>query len=235
MKKYTLTATPRSVLGKKVKSLRAQGQLPATVYGKSVKSISVSVSRDEFISLYENAGETGLIELSVDNDKRPVLVHTMQIDPVTHEPLHIEFHQVDLKEKVHAKVPVEFTGEAPAVEQKLGVLLTVLNDIEVEALPADLPEKIVVDVASLVEVDQEIKVSDIRVPGQVTILADGTLTVVKVGPLVTKEAEAQAAAEAAAAEAASIEMPSEGQATEPVTRAEDKGVAEAKSEEKKAA
>ncbi len=236
MKKYTLTATLRSLVGKKVKTLRAQGQLPATIYGKSVKSVSVSVSRDEFVSLYESAGETGLIELSVDNDTRPVLVHTMQIDPVTHEPLHVEFHQVDLKEKVHAKVPVEFTGEAPAVVQKLGVLLTVLNDIEVEALPADLPEKIMVDVASLAEVDQEIKVGDVHVSGAVTVLTDGGLTVVKVGPLVTKEAEAQAAAEAAAAaEASSSEAPAEGQAVETSAKTEEKTSAEAKSEEKKAA
>ncbi len=232
MKKHSLTATLRTVMGKKVKTLRKQGQLPATVYGKSVKSASVALDKEAFVSVYESAGETGLIELSVENEKRPVLVHSVQIDPVSHEILHIEFHQVDLKEKVHAKVPVELSGDAPAVTQKVGVLLTVLNDIEVEALPAELPEKIVVDVTLLADVDQEIKVGDVRVGGGVTILTDAALTLVKVGPLVSKEAEAQAAAEEAAAEAASAEAPAEGEAAP--AKAEEKPAAEAKSEEKKA-
>jgi len=199
MKKYLLTAQKRTVVGRKVKALRKTGELPATVYGKKVKSISLSVSRDAFLSVYKEAGETGLIELSVGDGTRPVLVNTLQVDPVTSAPLHVEFHQVDLKEKVHAKVPVELTGESPAVAQKLGVLLTVLDEIEVEALPAELPEKIHVDVAALAEVNQELTVEKLSIPPGVTVLTEGGLVVVKVGPLITKEAEAQAAADAAAA------------------------------------
>jgi large subunit ribosomal protein L25 len=203
MKKHALKGQKRTVVGRKVKVLRKQGNLPATVYGKKVASVSLSISRDAFVSVYKETGETGLIELSIDGDVRPVLVHTVQVDPVTSELLHIEFHQVDLKEKVHAKVPVELVGESPAVVQKLGVLLTVLDEIEVEALPTDLPEKITIDVAGLTEVDQEFTVEKLSVPSSVTVLTEGHLTVVKVGPLVTKEAEEQAAAEeAASAEAA---------------------------------
>lgn len=203
MKKHSLTATARTQVGRKVKILRKEGKLPATVYGKGIKSASVTIAGDAFAKVYAEAGETGLIELHVDRDTRPVLVHNVQVDPVSNARLHVEFHQVDLKEKVHAKVPVELVGESPAIAQKLGVLLTVLNDIEVEALPAELPEKIEVDVTRLVGVDQEVKVSDITLASGVTVLTDAGLTVVKVGPLVTKEAEAQAVAEeAAAAEAA---------------------------------
>jgi large subunit ribosomal protein L25 len=205
MKKHTLTAKKRSIVGRKVKSLRFGGELPATVYGKKVKSVSVTISKDAFMKVYKEAGETGLIELSIDNDVRPVLVHTVQIDPVSSVPLHVEFHQVDLKEKVHAKVPVELTGESPAVAQKLGVLLTVIDEIEVEALPTDLPEKIVIDVTVLAEVNQELTVEKLSIPSGVTVLTEGHLTVVKVGPLVTKEAEAQAATEAAAAADAATE------------------------------
>ncbi len=229
MKKHSLTATTRTELGRKVKHLRAAGKVPATVYGKGVKSASVTLAADGFAKVYAETGETGLIELQVDKDVRPVLVHTVQVDPVTSSVLHVEFHQVDLKEKVHAKVPVEIVGDSPAVEQKLGVLLTVLNDIEVEALPTELPEKIEVDVTKLAEVDQEVKVSDLRLGSGVTVLTDADLTVVKVGPLVTKEAEAQAAAEEAAAAEAAVaagdEAPAEGEAAKP---AEDKPAADAK-------
>ena len=199
MKKYTLTGEKRELVGKKVKHLRREGKLPATIYGKKIKSASISVSADAFHKVYEEAGETGLVQLSVGGEARPVLIHSVQVDPVSYTPLHIEFHQVDLKEKVHAKVSIELTGDSPAVAQKLGVLLSVLRDVEVEALPMDLPEKILVDISKLAEVNQELKVSDLPVASGVTVLTDGTLTIVKVGPLVTKEAEALAAAEAAAA------------------------------------
>jgi large subunit ribosomal protein L25 len=213
MKKYSLTGAPRTIVGKKVKTLRAQGQLPATIYGKAMKSVSLTVPVAAFENVYKSAGETGLIELTVDRAVHPVLIHNVQQDPVSDNLLHVEFRQVDLKEKVRTKVPVEHTGECPAVAQKLGVLLSVLNEIEVEALPTDLPEKISVDISALTAVDQELKVSDLAVPAEVTILTDLSLTVVKVGPLVTKEAEAQAAADAAAAEAAAAESaPAEGEA-----------------------
>lgn len=204
MKKYTLDAVTRTLVGRKVKNLRKEGLIPATVYGKNTKSVSLSIVADKFGKVYEEAGETGLIELVVGAEKRPVLIHSVQIDPVTSVRLHIEFHQVDLKEKVHAKIPIELIGESPAIEQKLGVLLTVLDAVEVEALPTDLPEKIEVDVAKLTEVNQEVKVSELTVSSSVSVLTDGDLTVVKVGPLVTREAEAQATEEAAAAADASV-------------------------------
>lgn len=202
MKIHTLTATSRTVTGRKVKRLRQEKKIPATVYGKGVKSISITLSRDDFEQVYAKAGETGLVELAVGSEKRPVLIHTVQRHPVSDALLHIEFHQVDLKEKVHAKIPIELIGESPAVIQRLGVLLTVLDTIEVEALPADLPEKITVDTSMLTEVNQELNVNDLTIPSRVTVLTDSGLTVVKVGPLVTKEAEAQAAAETAAAQVA---------------------------------
>src|SRR5690348_15198047 len=181
MKKYTLTAQKRDLVGRKVKNLRAQGSIPATVYGKKIPSVSVTVPLDAFVKVYAQAGETGLVELGVGSDVRPVLVHTVQKDPVYGRVLHVEFYQVDLKEKVHANVPVEFIGEAAAVTTKTGVLLTLLDEIEVEALPTNLPEKLEVDVTKLAEVDQEVKVGDIIVPDGVTILTDKDQSIVRVG------------------------------------------------------
>lgn len=211
MKKHTLVANKREALGRKVKKVRATGQIPATVYGKNVKSVSVSVPADKFVQMYDEVGETGLIELLIEDKKgaiglpagRQVLIHNVQKDPVTWSILHVEFHQVDLKVKVHANVPLVTIGESPAVTQKKGVVLTILDEIEVEALPTDLPEKIEVDIRSLSDVNAEVKVGDLMIPEGVTVLSDASLTVVKIGSLVSREAEAEAAAEAAkAAEAA---------------------------------
>lgn len=215
MKKHTLTVQPRTVFGRHVKNLRKQGIVPASVYGKNVKSVSLSVKLDDAVKVIQEAGESGLVELSVGKDKKPVLIHAIQRDPVSGVPLHIEFFQVDLKQKVHANVPVEFTGESPTVSQKQGVLLTILDEIEVEALPRDLPEKITVDTSGLTSVESEIRVRDLALPSGVTVVTDGGLTVVKVGALVTKEVEEEAKAEAAAAAAAAAEAPAAEAAAAP--------------------
>lgn len=215
MKKHTLSANKRDIFGRKVKKLRATGQIPATIFGKKIASTSVSVAQDLFINVYKEAGETGLVELSVGDKIRPVLIHHVQRDPVRGTFLNVEFHQVDLNVTVHANVPLIIIGQSPAVTQKKGVVLTILDEIEVEALPTDLPEKIEVDVRTLLEVNAEVKVSDLRIPKGVTVLSDSGLTVVKIGSLVSKEAEAEAAAEAAkAAEAA---LAAEGAAGEAKT------------------
>jgi large subunit ribosomal protein L25 len=227
MKKHSLTAQTRDIVGRKVKNLRAQGQIPATVYGKNVKSISVAIQSSAFEKVYKEAGETGLVELAVGKDLRPVLVHTLQRDPVTNSLLHIEFHQVDLKEKVHTKVPLELTGDAPAVVGKVGVLLRLIDEVEVEALPTDLPDKLTVDVSKLAEVNQEVKVGELKIPSGVSVLTDKDQSVVRVGALISKEAEAEAAAEAAAAAAAAAEAaaasPAGGPTGEPAGEAPAEG------------
>lgn len=210
MNKHILKAEKRTLVGRKVKNLRKAGQLPATVYGKKVASVSLTVGSDDFLKVYKRAGETGLIDLTVSGTVHPVLIHTVQRHAVTHAPLHVEFLQVDLKEKVKTRVPLAFVGTPPAVSQKIGILLTVLDEVEVEALPTDLPEHIEVDVSGLDAVNQELKIADVKIPSGVTVLSDAGLTVVKIGSVVSKEAEAQAAADAAAAAAAA---PAEGAPT----------------------
>lgn len=234
MKKHLLNAKPRDIVGRKVKNLRKAGFIPATVYGKKIKSVSVSVPAETFSKVYKEAGETGLIDLSLDSEIRPVLVDSVQIDPVTSEALHIEFHQVDLKEKVTAQVPLEITGEPPAVTQKLGVLLSVLDEVEVEALPTDLPEHISVDVSHLEQVNDEIKVSNLDIPKGVTVKTDPALTIVKIGSLITKEAEQQAAEEEAAQAAAkAAEAPEAPAAEEAPTAPAEQPAAPAEKEQPK--
>lgn len=199
MKKYTLSGQSREIIGRKVKQLRKAGMLPATVYGKKMTSQTIGVTVADFTKTYAAAGETGLIELTVSGAMSPVLIHNVQKDAVTGTALHVEFYKVDLKEKVHTKVPLVFVGDAPVVVEKRGVILSLLSEVDVEALPTELPEKIDVDVSGLSEVNQELKVSDLHVPQGVTLLTDITVGVAKVAALVSKDAQEQAAAEAAAA------------------------------------
>ena len=189
MADISLTASFRKVFGRKVKRLRREGILPANVYGKKIKSQSISVPFKEFLKVFNQAGETKLVDLHLDGKKMPVLINNVTYHPLTDSPLHADFHQVDLKEKVIAHVPLAILGEAPAVKGKLGVLLTNLDELEVEALPSDLPEKIDVDVSTLKEVDQSIKIKDLKVGAKVIILSDPELEIIKIAPLVSKEAE----------------------------------------------
>lgn len=163
MATYTLEVTKRELFGRKLKSLRRTGVLPANVYGKMTPSTSVQVDLKKFIKIYEEAGETGLVTLKIGTDSRPVLIHNVQRNPVMGHPVHVDFLQVDLKEKVTVMVPLEFIGESPAEANEVGIVVRQLNEIEVEALPAELPESIEVDLSGLAEIDQSIKVSDLKV------------------------------------------------------------------------
>ncbi len=206
MNKLKLNAAKRTLVGKAVKKLRVQGKLPANLYGNKVKSQAVELSYDEFKKLYRKAGETKIVELSIAGEQvRPVLIHRVQVQPVSGLVVHADFYQVNLKEKIRTKVPVELSGECPAVVQKLGLLLQTLNDIEIEALPTDLPEKLSATITGLKEVGNELKVSDLNTPSGVTILTDHDIVIAKIGELVSKETEQLAAEEAAKAEAAKAE------------------------------
>ncbi|MBL7150452.1 50S ribosomal protein L25 [Candidatus Microgenomates bacterium] len=197
-----LKVEKRKVFGRKVKKLRGEGILPANIYGKKVKSQAIQVDLKEFEKVYKETGETGIVDLVLEQGKaRPVLIHDLQIHPVTDQFLHVDFHQVVLTEKVKADIPVELVGESPAVQEKKGILLTTLDEIEVEALPADLPDKIEIDVSKLTEVDQEIRAGELKLTTKATLLTDPNLIICKIGPLVTKKAEELVKKEEAAAEA----------------------------------
>ena len=209
MEKHTLSASKRTVLGRKVKKLRQSGLLPANVYGKKISSQAVQVNRKDFETVFSKAGETTLVDLKLEKKTIPVLIHNIAYDPIDTTPLHADFYQVDLKEKVTTKVPVVVTGESPAVRDKIGVVLTIVSEVEVEALPQDLLEKIEVDVSKLTQVDSSIKVGELSLSEKVKVLTEANLDVVKIAPLISKEAEALTKQEAEAAALAT----SEAQAT----------------------
>lgn len=202
MKHPKLTVQKRDVLGKKVKKLRKSGLLPANIYGKDLQSIAVQVPTKEFQETFKEAGRTGLVDVELEGTIHPVLIHNVAMDFVAGQPLHADFFKVNLKEKMTAQVPVVTVGEAKAVTDKIGMIMTPLSQIEVEALPSDLPENIEVNVENLSELGQQITVGDLKAPSGVTILTDPTQVVASVAELVSEEAKEQAAEEAATAEEA---------------------------------
>ncbi len=146
-----ITAEKRTALGKQNKKLRKDRKVPAVMYGKGLDPINLTVGIVEFIKVFKEAGESTLIDLVVAGKKEPVLVDEIQVHPVTGSPIHVNFHKVNLKEKIKANVPVEIINEEinPFVKSGEGLILTLINEVEVEALPTDLPHKFEIDVAGL--------------------------------------------------------------------------------------
>ncbi len=230
MARLTLKAEKRQTTGRKVKKLRREGLLPANLYGKGVKSMALQVPLKEFQKIYEEVGESGLIDLLFDKESRPILIHGVQLHPVTDEPLHADFHQVSLTEKTTATVPIELIGEAPAVAQKIGILIQPMSEVEVEALPQDLPEHLEVNISGLAQIDDAVTVADISVDKtKVEIKANLEETVAKIDAL-AKEEEVVPPPPAEGEETAPGETPTEGEAAP--TGEEGAPAAENSSEEK---
>jgi len=210
--KLKLKVNSRKLTGRKVKQLRAQGTLPANIYGKGVKSLSIQLPLKDFTAAFKQVGETGILELIVNKETktRPVLVHHVQQHPVTDEILHVDFRQVDLTETVIVKIPVEITGEAPAIT-KGGVLIQLINEVEVEALPADLPDKFTLDVSRLEEIGQSFSLKDLKVSAKVKLLTENLEELVIKIESPTKEEE-EKPVEAAPVEGEEAATPVEGEA-----------------------
>lgn len=165
-----LNARKRTELGKKTKKLREARQLPAVIYGPGIESIPVSLDYKEFFDAYRQAGETTLVDVLVNDaegaktQKYPVLIKEIQLHPVSWEILHASFYKVNLKEKTTASIPVVTEGEETIALVKTGeaLVLTQLSEIEVEALPMDLPHEFIVDVSHLEEIGDAVTVGELE-------------------------------------------------------------------------
>ncbi|MBI3231737.1 MAG: 50S ribosomal protein L25 [Candidatus Doudnabacteria bacterium] len=199
MDKVQLKAKARDVRTN-LKNLRNLAEVPAVLYGHNVKNESLAVKKSDFDKAFKKAGESTLIDLVTEDGKtHPVLIHEVQLHYLTSEPIHVDFYQVSMTEKLKAAVALEFTGEASAVKTLGGVLVRVLNEVEVQCLPADLPHNIPVDISSLVDFQSAIHVKDLKIPGKVQILTAADEVVAKVQP--PRDIEAEIAKETAAADA----------------------------------
>ena len=224
----TLTAARREITGKKVAGLRREGRLPAVVYGHGISSENVSVDTHDFELLRRKAGQNALIDLSVHGKQaRPVLVHGVQVHPVHRRPLHVDLFLVRMTEELIVDVPLVATGTSLAIENLNGTLLHPIESVRIRALPDHLPQSIEYSIEGLVDFDAVVKVADLTIPGDVTLLTDPEEIVAKVlQSRLQVEVEAEKAEEAEAAEAAAEGAePAEGAAEAEAGEESDSGSA----------
>ncbi|HWC29865.1 MAG TPA: 50S ribosomal protein L25 [Dehalococcoidia bacterium] len=222
MARKELPVETREVTGKKVAALRRSGVLPGNVYGKGLASVSIQVSTEVMEKTLKAAAANEVLDLKIGGEKetRPVVIQKVQRHPLNSGVLHAEFYQVSLTHTMRADVPLVVVGTSEAVITYNGVLMTALEALQVEALPLDLPSRIEVDITPLVELEQSLHVKDLPIPGNVTVLTDPEVMVVKISsPRVSEEeeevaAEGEEAAEAAEGEEPTAEGESEAEASE---------------------
>lgn len=169
----------------KPQALRKKGIIPAVLYGHQIKkNFLLTVDKKDFMKVLGEAGESSLISLAIKRQKRPrvVLVKEVQRSPVTGDFLHIDFYEVKMTEKIKAEIALEFIGTVPAVKDLGGVLIKNIDNIEVECLPADLLPKIEVNVASLKTFEDAIRIRDLKIPKNITVLNHPEDVVASVAP-----------------------------------------------------
>jgi large subunit ribosomal protein L25 len=165
----TLSATSRDVVGKKVARLRRAGQVPAVVFGHGRESTPVSIDAHELSLLRRHTGASSLVDLAVDGKRPvPVIIHGVQMDPITRRPLHVDLFAVSMSEELVVDVPLIGSGEAPAVAAG-GTLVHQLSSLKVKVLPANMPESLTYDLGVLVDYDASITVADVALPDGVAL------------------------------------------------------------------
>lgn len=175
-----LLAQKREKLGKQNKPLRQEGLIPAVLYGKGLENQNLAVNAKEFSRVFKEAGANTLIDLVVGDSTRKALIHDVQRNFLSDGVDHVDFYAVRMDEKTSVHVPIEFVGESPAVKELGGILNRSMSEVEVEALPADLPHKFTLDISRLTELDQSLYVKDLNVPAGVEVMAspDGVIATV---------------------------------------------------------
>jgi large subunit ribosomal protein L25 len=218
VKALSISARPREQRGRHLGSLRRNGMIPAVVYGHNQPSLAFETDARSLERLWHHAGKTTLLDLEIEGGStRKVIIREIQFSPRTGALAHVDFFAPNLRQKTVADVPVVLVGEAPAVEQKLGLLLQVSTTLKVECLPGDLPSQLHADVSGLDVLDSHLVAAEVELPAKVTLLSDPGEVVAKIAgrrgkgmDLPEEEAAAAAAAEGEAMAAASAPETEEG-------------------------
>jgi large subunit ribosomal protein L25 len=200
MEKVLLKATKRNVTGKQVKALRRAGELPAVIYGRHVEPLSISLDAHSTELVFAKLTSSTLVTIDVEGQEFAALVREKQRNFIKGNLTHVDFLALDLTEMIRTKVRLTFTGVASAVKDFSAVLVHRMEAFEVECLPADLPERINVDISSLKEIGNNIRVSDIPLPEKVTVLDDAD-DIVIIATVAKEEAPEEGAAVVPGAEA----------------------------------
>lgn len=197
----------------KPRELRRQGLIPAIVYGNGYSNIKLALEKRSFMRLFKEAGTSNLIELEIEGEKTvKSLIQETQVDPLHSEIIHIDFFKVNMKEKIHAEVPLKFVGDSIAVIEMEGTLNTAKNSIEVECLPADLIPELEVDISVLDDFEKDIRISDLKVPAGVEIQDDADEIVAHVEEPRSDEEMAELETEIVA-DVSAIEVENKGEET----------------------
>jgi large subunit ribosomal protein L25 len=192
-----LTAIKRSKT-EKLADMRRNGMVPAVVYGARVENTMISVPSVLFGKILKEAGETSTISLEITEEKDSslskkvdVLIHEVQKDPIKGFPIHIDFLAVDMNKPIEIAVPLEFEGIAPADKNGLGVLVKALYEVEIRALPKDIPHSLSVDLSTLNTLEDQIQVKNIKLPPKIEMLTNEDEVVALVTPAEEEEAETE--------------------------------------------
>ena len=192
-----LVLEEREVLGKGLNKLRAEGQVPGVIHNHGEPSLHVLIPESELMRVYREAGRHHPLSIHVGQQKFLALIKDMQINPVKKRPEHVVFQAIRAGEKVEAEIPIKLEGEIPA--EKVGLMvLRQLDTVEVEALPKDLPDELVLDATKLVELHDKLTVEDLVAPAGVTILTEADhpiATVTESKAMMSEEAETEEIAE----------------------------------------
>jgi large subunit ribosomal protein L25 len=191
----TLKAKIRKKLGEKVKDLRAEGILPAVLYGPKIKSQSIEVNLKDFKKIFKESGKSSLISLKIDKEEESVLVHKIERDVLSGELIHVDFYQPVLTEKIEAIVSLVFEGESLAVKDLGGTLVKEIQELTIKAIPQDLPHEIKIDIGVLKTFEDEILVKDLNLSKNVEVKKDPDSLIVTVVPPTKFEEELEKPAE----------------------------------------
>lgn len=168
-----LAAVSRTITGKKTRELRAQSLVPAVMYGRGQETRLLTVPSGVFKKVFQAAGESTLVDLSVDNGAPvKVLIHEVQRDAVTGDIEHVDFYQVNMTEKLETTIPLTFVGEAKAVKELGGVFVKVMDHVPVTCLPQDLVHEIEVDISKLATFEDALHIKDVAAPKGIEITSD---------------------------------------------------------------
>ncbi len=181
-------------------TLRKAGKVPAVFYGAGKKSTSISISNIEFKKIWRQAGESSAVKVKAGDDDVDALIHEVQVDPVTDEPIHVDFLAIDMKKKIKVKVELVFEGVSEAVKSGIGNLVKVLHEIEIEALPKDLPHNLIVDISKLETLADTVLISDIKLPAGVVTITSGADVVASIVAQVEEKEEVVAPVDLSAIE-----------------------------------
>lgn len=204
---FLLAARKRNQIGKQIKQLRRNGQVPGVIYGHGQDSLPLTLNAKELLSIWKGAGSSQLVDLSIDEGPaQKVLLHDLQVHPVASTIEHIDLYAVKMDEEIETSIPLRFTGESVAVRDLQGNLITEKDEFSVRCLPGNLVAEIDVSLESLVTFDDVIRVSDIRLPDTIEVLHEPDEIVALVtAPRSEAELEAELAVTDQATEQAELE------------------------------